>query len=149
MARVIVNMSAMFRLLRVTALLVLVMLLPASEAGAADLRITDSRGTEVVLTGATVDYGGFLAADKETDGIRVLQGDGLVTVKWADVDSLRVVRSDDSVRPARIEIEIALRGGRKVPAALFRQGQMKLLGRTDLGDYSIDLEKVRTIVPVR
>ena len=147
MARVIVNMSAMFRLLRVTALLVL--LLPPSDAAAADLRITDSRGTEVVLTGATVDYGGFVAADKVTEGIRVLQGDGLVTVKWADVDSLRVVRSDDSVRPARIEIEIVLRGGRKVPAALFRQGQMKLLGRTDLGDYSIDLEKVRTIVPVR
>jgi hypothetical protein len=26
---------------------------------------------------------------------------------------------------------------------------MKLSGKTDLGDYSIDLDKVRAIVPVR
>jgi hypothetical protein len=30
-----------------------------------------------------------------------------------------------------------------------RQGQMKLLGKTELGDYSIELDKVRSIVPVR
>ena len=53
------------------------------------------------------------------------------------------------MRPARIELEIVLRNGKKVPAALLRQGQMKLLGKTDLGDYSIDLAKVRTITPVR
>ena len=116
---------------------------------AADLKITDSRGTEVVLTGASVDYSGFLASDKETQGIRVLQGDGLVTVKWSDVESLKVVRRDDSVRPARLEIEIVLKNGKKVPATLFRQGQMKLLGKTELGDYSIELDKVRSIVPVR
>jgi hypothetical protein len=43
----------------------------------------------VVVTGASVDYSGFMAADKETDGIRVLQGDGQVTVKWADVESIQ------------------------------------------------------------
>jgi hypothetical protein len=118
-------------------------------AAAADLRIIDSRGTEVVLREAAVDYGGFLASDKETEGIRVLYGDGSVTVKWADVDSLRVVRQDDSAKPPRIELEIVLRSGKKVAATLFRQGQMKLLGTMDLGDYSIDLEKVRTISPVR
>ena len=97
---------------------------------------------------AAVDYGGFLASDMVTDGIRVLQGDGTVTVKWMDVDSVKVVRQDDSVKPPRIELDIALRSGRKVPAALMRQGRMKLLGKTDLGDYSIDLDKVRSIVPV-
>ena len=137
----------MFR--RAPVLAFLILLLPPGRAGAADLKITDSRGTEVVLTGASVDYSGFLASDKETQGIRVLQGDGMVTVKWTDVESLRVVRRDDSVKPPRIELEIVLRNGKKVPAALFRQGQMKLSGKTDLGDYSIDLEKVRTIVPVR
>jgi hypothetical protein len=30
-----------------------------------------------------------------------------------------------------------------------RQGQMKLLGVTELGDYSIELDKVRAITPVR
>lgn len=134
---------------RTHVLVFLILLLPAGRAVAADLKITDSRGTEVVLTGATVDYSGFLASDKETQGIRVLQGDGMVIVKWTDVESLKVVRRDDSVKPPRIELEIVLRNGKKVPAALFRQGQMKLSGKTDLGDYSIDLDKVRTIVPVR
>jgi hypothetical protein len=118
-------------------------------AAAADLRIIDSRGIEVVLTEAAVDYSGFLASDKETEGIRVLYGDGSVTVRWTDVDTLKVVRLDDSVRPPRIELDIVLRNGKKVAATLFRQGQMKLLGKMDLGDYSIDLEKVRTISPVR
>ena len=70
-------------------------------------------------------------------------------VKWTDIESLKVVRRDDSEKPPRIELEILLRNGKKVAATLFRQGQMKLLGKTDLGDYSIVLDKVRTIVPVR
>ena len=123
--------------------------LPTTNAVAADLKITDTRGTEILLTGASIDYSGFMTADKETQGIRVLQGDGKVMVKWTDVESLKVVRRDDSERPPRIEIEILLKNGKKVSAALFRVGQMKLLGKTDLGDYSIDLDKVRTIVPVK
>jgi hypothetical protein len=137
-----------FKRQQVLAFLIL-LLLTAGGAVAADLKITDSRGTEVVVTGASIDYSGFLASDRETEGIRVHQGDGTVTVKWTDVESLRVVRRDDSVKPPRVEIEIVLKSGKKVPAALVRQGPMKMLGRTDLGDYSIDLDKVRTIVPVR
>ena len=79
----------MFRRAQVLAFLIL--FLPAGRAVAADLKITDSRGTEVVLTGASIDYSGFMASDKETQGIRVLQGDGKVTVKWADVENLKVV----------------------------------------------------------
>jgi len=134
---------------RVVVVLSVLFAIPAAFLSAADLKVTDSRGTEVVVTGASVDYSGFMAADKEADGIRVLQGDGQVTVKWADVESLRVVKKDDSVKPPRIELEIALRGGKKVPAALFRQGQMKLVGKTELGNYSIELDKVRAIAPVR
>jgi hypothetical protein len=134
---------------RVAIVLSVLIALPATFVSAADLKVTDSRGTDVVVTGASVDYSGFMAADKETDGIRVLQGDGQVTVKWADVESIRVVKKDDSVKPPRIELEIALRSGKKVSAALFRQGQMKLAGKTELGNYSIELDKVRAIAPVR
>ena len=136
----------MFR--RITAV-TLLLLLSSVTALAADLKIKDSRGTEVLLTNASIDYSGFMTSDKETQGIRLLQGDGMVTVKWADIESLNVVRTDGSVRPPRIEVEVVLRNGKKAPATLFRQGQMKLLGKTDLGEYSIDLEKVRTITPVR
>ena len=138
----------MFRRTQLLAVLTL-LLLPAGRAVAADLKITDSRGTVVVLTSASVDYSGLLTPDRETQGIRVLQGDGIVTVKWADVEILKVVRRDDSMKPPRVELEIVLKSGKTVPAALFRQGQMKLSGKTDLGDYSIELNKVRTIVPVR
>jgi hypothetical protein len=116
---------------------------------AADLKITDSGGTAVVVTGAAIDYGGFLSSDLETQGIRVLQGEGIVTVKWADIDTINVTGKDESVKPPRLKLEVVLRNGKKVPAALVRQGQMKLKGRTELGEYAIDLEKVRHIAPAR
>jgi hypothetical protein len=125
------------------------LLLVAASASAADLRITDSRGTEVVVQSAAIDYGGFMASEIETQGIRLMQGDGSVLVKWADIDTLKVVRRDESVKPPRIELEVVLKNQNKVPAALLRQGRMKLTGKTELGEYSIDLDKVRTITPLK
>jgi hypothetical protein len=133
----------------VRVLLLAALLLVAARADAADLRITDSRGTEVVVRSAAIDYGGFMGSEKETEGIRLLQGDGSVMVKWADIESLKVVRRDESVKPPRIELEVVLRSQKTVPAALLRQGRMKLTGKTELGEYSIDLDKVRTITPLK
>jgi hypothetical protein len=130
-------------------LLMVALLLVAARAGAADLRITDSRGTEVVVQSAAIDYGGFVASDVVTEGIRLMQGDGSVMVKWADLESLKVIRRDESVKPPRVELEVVLRNQKKVPAALLRQGRMKLTGKTELGDYSIDLDRVRTITPLK
>ena len=114
-----------------------------------DLRITDSRGTSVVVTGATIDYGGMLATDQQSDGIRLLQGDGAVLLKWSNVDTIRVTKVDESETPPRIDLEVVLRDGKRVPATLLRKGRMQLLGKTQLGDYSIGLDKIRMIVPVR
>jgi hypothetical protein len=127
----------------------LLLLLTMTSVSAADLKITDSTGTTVVVTGAAIDYGGFLASDLEAQGIRVLQGDGTVTVKWVDVDTITVTGKDESIKPPRLKLEIALRGGRKVQAVLLRQGQMKLRGKTELGEYTVDLEKIRSITPAR
>ncbi len=135
--------------IRASLVVLVVIVLSGAPAFASDLRIKDSRGTEIVVTAASVDYSGFLAADKEADGIRLLQGDGTVTVKWSEIDKLTVTGKDDSVKPALTTVEIVLRNGKKVPAALLRQGQMKLVGKTDLGDYAIELDKIRTITPVR
>lgn len=128
-------------------LIVLTFVLPHAAA-AADLKLTDSRGTEVTITHAGIDYGGFLGSQKETRGIRVQQGDGIVMLLWDDVVRITVVRRDDRVKPARVELEIVLKNGKKVPAELFRQGNMKLVGTSELGDYAIDLDKVRSIAPV-
>jgi hypothetical protein len=123
--------------------------LVAVTAPPTDLRITDSRGTSVVVTGATIDYGGMLATDKQSDGIRLLQGDGAVLLKWSDVDTIRVTKVDESEIPPRIDLEVVLRDRKRVPATLLRKGRMQLLGKTELGDYSIGLDKIRMIVPVR
>jgi hypothetical protein len=125
------------------------LLLVAATVSAADLRITDSRGTEVVVQSAVIDYSGFMASETETEGIRLMQGDGAVTVKWSDIESLKVIRRDESVKPPRVELEVVLRNQKKVPAALLRQGRMKLTGKTELGTYSIDLDKIRTIMPLK
>jgi hypothetical protein len=130
-------------------LLLAALIFVTASASAADLRITDSRGTEVVVQSAAIDYGGFISSEIETQGIRLLQGDGSVMVKWADIETLKVVRRDESVKPPRIELEVVLKNQKKVPAALFRQGRMKLTGKTELGEYWIDLDKVRTITPVK
>jgi hypothetical protein len=114
-----------------------------------DLRITDSRGAHIVVMQASINYGGMFSLDKQTDGIRVQQGDGVTLLKWADVDSLTVTRVDSATKPARVELSVRLRNGKRVPAELFHKGDMKLTGRTELGDYEIGLEKIRSIVPVR
>ena len=136
-------------MIRACVLVLPLLLCGAATAAATDLRITDSRGTEVVVASAAIDYGGFLTSDLETSGLRVLQGDGSVTVKWTDIETVKVTREDTSAKPSRIELEIVLGNGKKVPAALLRQGRMKLTGKTELGDYSIDLDKVKMMRPVK
>ena len=49
---------------------------------------------------------------------------------------------------ARLILDIVLKDGKKVTATLVRKGRMKLTGKADLGEYSIDLEKVRKITTV-
>jgi hypothetical protein len=122
------------------------MLLAALPVMGADLRVTDSAGVEVVVREAVIDYSGLLGSDREADGIRVSQGDALVTARWADIDSLTVTGRDAAV--ARLTIEIVLKNGKKVAATLIRKGRMKLSGKSDLGEYSIDLEKVKRIATV-
>ena len=50
---------------------VLGLLFSALPAAAVDLKVTDSRGTEVVVADAGVDCGGSLGSETVTDGIRI------------------------------------------------------------------------------
>jgi hypothetical protein len=116
-------------------------------AFAADLRITDSSDAAVLVRDAVIDYGAF-SSDRETEGVRILQGEATVNARWTNIETLTVTGTDESATPPRIRVEILLKNGQKVSGGLLRKGRMKLSGTTDLGDYSIDLEKVRTITPV-
>lgn len=131
---------------RTPGLLALALLLTTVPAFAADLRVMDSASVEILVKDISIDYGGLLGTDKEAEGIRVSQGDSNTTAKWADIETLTVTGRDATA--ARLTVEIALKGGKKVNAILVRKGRMKLLGKSDLGDYSIDLEKVKKITVV-
>jgi hypothetical protein len=135
------------KLMKRTLVLVFPAILALTSTGyAADVRVIDSSGVEVHVRDITIDYSGLLGSDKETEGVRVSQGEALVTAKWADIQSITITGRDPSA--ARMTLEIVLKDGKKVPATLVRKGRMRLMGKADLGEYSIDLEKVRKIVTV-
>ena len=119
----------------------------ATPIFAADLRVTDTAGAVVVVHDAIVDYG-TLTRDQETLGIRIQQGEAIITARWVNIETLTITGIDQSVTPARVKVEILLKRGQKVSGALVRKGKMKLAGKSELGDYSIDLEKIRMIAPV-
>jgi hypothetical protein len=126
--------------------LMLFSFLLSMPALAVDLRVMDGAGIEVVVKDISIDYGGLLGTDKEVDGIRVSRGAALETAKWADIDTMTITGRDATQK--LMTVEIALRSGKKVNATLVRKGRMTLVGRSDLGDYSIDLEKIKKITIV-
>ena len=140
----------MRRVYPVVLFVVFVFLALPALARAADLRITDSSGAQLIVKSASIDYPGAIGAMvRESGGIRVQQGDATVTVKWKDIQSLQVVPGDNASRPERVDVDIRLRSGRQVRAALQRPADARLRGTTDLGDYSLELHKVRSIEPLR
>ncbi len=126
----------------------LFLLLPSSVL-ATDLQVTDTQGSTVVVRDAVVNYGSMLASDPDKEGLRIQQGDAMVRLKWTDVQSVAVTKVDTSAKPARVELEVVLVSGTRAAATLFRKGAMTLSGKAPLGDYTIGLEKVRRVVPVR
>jgi hypothetical protein len=76
----------------------------------------------------------------------VTVGDATVTAKWADIQSLTVTGRDPAA--ARMTVEILLKSGKTQNGQLLRKGRMKISGKADLGDYSIDLEKIKKITVV-
>jgi hypothetical protein len=120
----------------------------AGTGFAADLKITDTTNTVIVVHEAFIDYGG-LVGDKEADGIRLYQGEAVVTAKWLNIQSITVTGKTNPPDQARIRVDIVPRKGSKISTTLLNKGRMKLSGKTDLGDYAIDLEKIRMIEPLQ
>ena len=125
---------------------VLAFLILGGSAFATDVRITDSSGVEIVVRDVSIDYGGLLGSDKDTEGVRITIGDAMVTAKWADLQSLTVTGRDAAA--GRMTVELLLKSGKNQAAQLLRKGRMKLAGRAENGEYSIDLEKVKKITVV-
>lgn len=131
------------------ALLTIVLLLVPTLCFATDLRITDSSGADVIVKNASIDYSGALgAAVRESKGIRLEQGDATVTVKWKDIESL-TIEGAGSEKAERLDVNVRMRNGRQLAALLHRPRDAKLRGTSELGEYSLDLYKVRSIQPLR
>jgi hypothetical protein len=124
----------------------LTFLVLAGSAFATDVRIMDSAGVEVLVKEISIDYGGLLGSDKDSEGIRVTIGDAMVTARWSDIQSLTVTGRD--VAAGRMMIEIVLKSGKAQAGQMMRKGRMKITGKAELGEYSIDLEKVKKITVV-
>ena len=120
----------------------------AGSVFASDLKITDVTNTVIVVHDVFIDYGGLMG-DKETDGIRLYQGEAVVTAKWSNVQTITMAGKTTPPALERLKVDVVLRKGGKMSTTLLGKGRMKLSGKTDLGDYSIDLEKVRIIEPLQ
>jgi len=127
--------------------LIIFFLVSVSSVFATDLKITDASNTIIVVHDAFIDYGGLMG-DKETEGLRIYQGEAMVTALWANIRSVTITGKTTSAEP-RPTAEIIPRKGSKINTTLVSKGRMRLSGKTDLGDYDIDLEKIRIIEPLQ
>ena len=127
--------------------LIIFFLVSVSSVFATDLKITDASNTIIVVHDAFIDYGGLMG-DKETEGLRIYQGEAMVTALWANIRSVTITGKTTSAEP-RPTAEIIPRKGSKINTTLVSKGKMRLSGKTDLGDYAIDLEKIRIIEPLQ
>jgi len=127
--------------------LIIVFLVSVSSVFATDLKITDASNTIIVVHDAFIDYGGLMG-DKETEGLRIYQGEAMVTALWANIRSVTITGKTASAEP-RPTAEIIPKKGSKINTTLVSKGRMRLSGKTDLGDYAIDLEKIRIIEPLQ
>ena len=127
--------------------LIIFFLVSVSSVFATDLKITDASNTIIVVHDAFIDYGGLMG-DKEAEGLRIYQGEAMVTALWANIRSVTITGKTTSAEP-RPTAEIIPRKGSKINTTLVSKGRMRLSGKTDLGDYAIDLEKIRIIEPLQ
>jgi hypothetical protein len=128
--------------------LILVLLLLAPKGFAIDLKITDTSNTVIVVHEPFIDYGGLMG-DKELEGIRLYQGEAVVTARWANIRMLTITGKDATPTTPRLKAEVVPTKGARISTTLVNKGRMKLSGKTDLGDYAIDLEKIRVIEPLQ
>jgi hypothetical protein len=133
--------------MRIPSIIFLVFLFAGSSV-ASDLKITDATNTVIVVHEAFIDYGGLMG-DKEPDGLRLYQGEAIVTAKWSNIQSVTITGKTTAPAENRLRADIVPKKGSKISTTLLSKGRMKLSGKTDLGDYAIDLEKVRVIEPLQ
>jgi hypothetical protein len=123
------------------------------------VKVTDTKGvvTEIIRDPAhrqvitDIDY--YVnplivgRSDLTLDGIRIRQGDGTVDVSWDRVHRIDVTKETSN----GIEALLTLTGDPKAPKAVILISRTKqgIHGWTALGEFSLDLPKIKAIEVVR
>ncbi len=116
-------------------------------ANAADLRITDKSENVIQIEKAKIDYTSYsfiYTPDFEYDGIRVHQGEGLVKINWDRIKLLEIFERDTTFKPNRLNGKVVFIDNDSSNVKLVSDSKKGLAGITGLGEFSIDLEKVKT-----
>lgn len=124
----------------------------AQQATPTVLKITDAQGNVITLAlidaNTTIDYtsyGFMYRTDNEYGGVRIRQGEGTVAVKWDRLSKIDISK----VSEAGGEGKMTTASGTAQPVVLIPWSKQGLKGKTELGEFFIALDKVRTIEVVR
>ncbi len=99
-------------------------------------------------TSPTIDYTVYnviYTEDREDLGLRIRQGEGRVTVSWENLARVDVTKMTESGAEARIVTAT----GDTHNVVLLPWSKDGLVGETELGVFSISLDKVKIIEVIR
>ena len=137
---------------RIAGIVAVVVVASVVAASAQTLKVTDANGTVVDLRDARLDYTSYsfiYTNDFESTGIRAYQGAGVITISWSRIDTVTITRKKTDTTPWRLEGEVLLVDKTRRPIEFVYPSKKGLYGQTDLGEFSIALESVKSIAVLR
>jgi hypothetical protein len=126
------------------ALIASMSLLTCASIFAVDLELTDIKGNQVELSDASLSFVLVKPEAQDTDhcsGIPLKQGEGTVVIKWANIRSISFA---DIPNVLSLNMTVTLVDGSTRSMLVKREG--RVVGKAKLGDFTIDLPKVKMIV---
>jgi hypothetical protein len=114
------------------------------------VKITDVKDNVIELKNPKIDYTSYsvvYTSDYESSGIRIIQGQGTITVNWDKINELNIIKSNG--KTYNLKAEILMVDGKKILVELVGDSKNGLNGQSELGFYKINLYNVKTIVPIR
>ena len=117
------------------------------------LRVTDTKGNVETLLfqngrQATIDYTLYdmlYHPDFEDGGLRIRKGEGKLVVKWDRLQRVQITK----VTGEGAEGTMVTLAGDSQPIILMPWSKNGLTGTTELGEFSINLDKVKAIEVIR